>query len=218
LSASIALSTGFVEGRRAAAAVTALFVLAACGQLGTSTAPRVATAARQETKPPQCKDQRTARRYAQIKVTLGAKGALVCIPEFRGYGGAMEYPGVDKSVLLTIRTSAKNIYNEPQLGSGESLVYLNLRFSTNTHFASTVKSKGGLTSEKIQSGQIYTAFGIVQVGHLALMLTPCYTTATSGPYGGVFPNLGELFTDKTITGKGYGVIELYSGMQASEEC
>jgi hypothetical protein len=209
--------TGWVEGR-AAGTLTALFVLAACGQLGTGPAPRVGTAARPETKPPQCKDQRTARRYAQIKVTLRSKGALVCIPEFRGYGGTMQYPGVDKSVVLTIRTSRKNIYNEPQLGSGDSLVYLNLRFSTNTHFASTVKSKGGLTGAKIQSGQIYTAFGIVQVGHLALMLTPCYAAATSGPYGGVISNLGELFTDKTITGAGYGVIELYPGMQASEEC
>jgi hypothetical protein len=204
--------------RSAAGALTALFVLAACGQLGTGNPSRVAAAARPEMKPPQCKDQRTARRYAQIKVTLGAKGALVCIPEFGGYGGSMEYPGVDKSVLLTIRTSRKNIYDEPQLGSGESLVYLNLRFSTNTHFASTVKSKGGLTSEKLQSGQTYTAFGIVQVGHLALMLTPCYATATSGPYGGVFPSLGELFTDKTITGAGYGVIEIYSGGQTGTQC
>lgn len=203
---------------KVAGALALLFLLAACGQLSGGNLPPAATMARPVTAPPQCAHQRTKKRYAQIRIRLGSKGGSLCIPAFGGFGGTMDYPGVDRSVVLTMRTSTKNIYHEPELGSGTSLVYLNLRFSTNTHFDSTLKSGGGLTGAKIVAGQTYTAVGIVQVGHLDLRLGPCYATATSGPYGGVFPNLGELFSGQAITGKGFGVIEIYSGMQASEEC
>jgi hypothetical protein len=70
----------------------------------------------------------------------------------------------------------------------------------------------------INASATYTAYGIVAVGHLVLMFPPCYTVATQGPYGGVLPNLGNLFVNTTITGAGYGVIEIYSGAQVSQEC
>jgi hypothetical protein len=117
-----------------------------------------------------------------------------------------------------MRTSIENIYNEPQLGNGTSIVYLNLHFHAGTHFDSNVKSKGGLTSAAIYPGDKYTAYGIVAVGHLELMFPPCYSVATQGPYGGVLPNLGGLVSNTTVTGAGYGVIEIYSGQQVSQEC
>jgi hypothetical protein len=203
---------------RAAATLTALVALASCGGTGATDPPSVTLAALPQTAPPQCKHQRTTHRYAQIKVTLRAKQGLLCIPEFGGWGGTIAHPGVHKPVVFTLRTSTQNIYYEPQMGSGNSLVYLNLRFSTDTRFDSRLKAEGGLTSEQLTAGQTYTAFGIVQVGHLALRLQPCYAVATSGAYGGVFPNTGELLAGATITGAGYGVIEIYQGMQASEEC
>jgi hypothetical protein len=42
--------------------------------------------------------------------------------------------------------------------------------------------------------------------------------ATQGPYGGVLENLGNLFSGTTITGAGFGVIEIYSGDQVTQEC
>jgi len=149
---------------------------------------------------------------------LKTKAGAFCVPAFHGFGGTIEYPGVEPSVELVLRSSTKNIYDEPLLGSGAPIFYLNLHFFAGTHFGTKLKSKGGLTAAKIQAGQSYTAFGIVAVGHLVLMFPPCYTVATQGPYGGVLPGLGDLFSDTTITGAGYGVIEIYPGMQVSQEC
>src|SRR5580704_2912157 len=208
-------------GRHALGLGVAVIILAGCGGSQTSitnAVPAPATAARALTGPPTCKGQRTTKKFGSISVKLKTKGGSFCIPEFGGFGGSMQYPGVERSVKLTIRTSTENIYNEPQLGTGASIVYLNLHFHAGTHFGSHLKSKGGLTSETIQAGDAYTAYGIVAVGHLVLMFPPCYTVATQGPYGGVLPNLGNLFSDTTVTGAGYGVIEIYSGAQVSQEC
>jgi hypothetical protein len=152
-------------------------------------------------------------------VKLKTRGDSFCVPEFGGFGGTIEYPGVKRSVKLVLRSSTENIYDEPLLGSsGTPIFYLNLHFLAGTEFRTKLKSTGGLTSATIQAGQTYTAFGIVAVGHLVRMFPPCYAVATQGPYGGILPGIGQLFSDATITGAGYGVIEIYSGMQVSQGC
>jgi hypothetical protein len=205
------------DRRFASCAFAVAVVLAGCAQ-SIGTMPARAPFARDASGPPSCKGQHTAKKYAAITATLNKKGGSFCIPAFGGFGGSMQYPGVESSVKLTIRTSTNNIYDEPQLGTGTSIVYLNLHFHAGTHFRSNLKPEGGLTSQAIYSGDTYTAYGIVAVGNLVLMFPPCYTVATQGPYGGVLPNLGDLFSDTTITGAGYGVIEIYSGEQVSQEC
>jgi hypothetical protein len=197
-----------------AAAATAII---ACSQVNGS-APLPAAYVARMAAPPQCERQRTARKYAQLKVRLRKRAGSFCIPEFRGFGGTMQYPGVERPVVLVLRSSIKNIYDEPQLGSGTAIFYLNLHFLAGTHFGTRLRSEGGLTAKKIEVGQPYTAFGIVTVGHLVLMFPPCYAIATSGPYGGILSNLGELFVGTTITGAGYGVIEIYSGEQVTRQC
>ena len=200
---------------------SAAIMIGGCGGSPTTMrdmVPAQATFVQTMTGPPACKGQRTTKNYGSITVMLKTKSGSLCIPAFGGFGGSMEYPGVDRSVKLTARTSTQNIYNEPQLGSGTSIVYLNLHFHAGAHFGSHIKSRGGLTSQTIHPGDTYTAYGIVAVGHLELMFPPCYSVAAQGPDGGVLPNLGDLFSDTTITGAGYGVIEVYSGEQASQEC
>ncbi len=204
--------------RRAGFALATALTLAGCGQFAASAPPAIPMV-RFETAPPQCKNQRSRPKYAQIRVKLKTKADSFCVPEFHGFGGTIEYPGVERSVELVLRSSTKNIYDEPLLGySAAPIFYLNLHFLAGTHFATKLKSAGGLTGATIQSGQPYTAFGIVAVGHLVLRFPPCYTVATQGPYGGVLPGLGHLFSDTTITGAGYGVVEIYPGMQVSQEC
>lgn len=199
----------------------AVLMLTACGgspSAMSGVAPTSVKFARAMTGPPTCKGQRTTKKYGNVSVKLKAKGGSFCIPAFGGFGGSIEYPGVKPSAKLTIRTSTENIYNEPQLGNGTSIVYLNLHFHKGTHFGSYVNSSGGLTSEAINPGDTYTAYGIVAVGFLELRFPPCYAVATQGSYGGVLPNIGDLFGNTTITGAGYGVIEIYSGEQVSQEC
>jgi|SRR5579883_843915 len=202
---------------RVALALTVVAAATACSQVGGPPAAPAALAA-SASAPPRCAGQRPAKRYAQLQVKLEKKGGEFCIPEFRGFGGTIEYPSVERPVVLVLRSSIKDIYYDPQLGSGTSLFYLNLHFLAGTHFGSSVGSGGGLTSKKIEAGQPYTAFGTVTVGHLALMFPPCYAVATQGPYGGVVSGLGELFAGTTITGNGYGVIEIYPGQQVTQQC
>ncbi|MFY9737472.1 MAG: hypothetical protein WAK11_00325 [Candidatus Cybelea sp.] len=199
-------------------ALAAACAMTSCGQRD-GAALSAATTSRAATTPPQCAHQRTKENYAQIDARLKNRAGSFCIPAFGGFGGTMQYPGVKRPVKLVLRSSTQNIYDEPLLGSsGTPIFYLNLHFLAGTHFHTKLKSGGGLTSATIQAGQTYTAFGIVAVGHLVLMFPPCYAVATQGPYGGVLPGIGQLFSDTTITGAGYGVIEIYPGMQVSQGC
>lgn len=209
-----------MSSHRALLALAAAGMLAACGRMpatlpqtvpASAAAPAVAT-------PPPCFRQRTTKKYGNKTVTLKTQGGGFCVPSFGGFGGNVQYPGVERAVALTIRTSTSNIYNEPLLGSGAPVVYLNLHFHAGTHFGTSFASKGGLTGAGLQAGDPYTAFGIVAVGHLVLMFPPCYSTATSGRYGGVFPDMGALFSGTTITGNGFGVIEIYEGEQTDTQC
>ena len=207
-----------MKKRYAGLALAAACVIAGCGQRDNAALPP-ATTVRAATAPPQCQQQRTKEKYAQIKTKLKNRAGSFCIPEFGGFGGTMEYPGVKQPVKLVLRSSTENIYYEPLLGSsGTPIFYLNLHFLAGTQFHTKLKAGGGLTSATIQAGQTYSAFGIVAVGHLVEMLPPCYAVATQGPYGGIFPGIGQLFSDTTITGAGYGVIEIYPGMQVSQGC
>jgi hypothetical protein len=207
--------------RQALSSVVTVFMLAGCSGVPSATSGAVSPQGAFSPAtggPPSCKGQRTTKQYGGITAKLKTKGGSFCVPAFGGFGGAIQYPNVERSVKLTMRTSTQNIYYEPQLGNGTSIVYLNLHFHAGTHFGSNVKAKGGLTSPAIYTGDVYTAYGIVAVGHLVLMFPPCYSVATQGPYGGVLPNLGGLVSNTTITGAGYGVIEIYSGQQVSQEC
>jgi hypothetical protein len=198
----------------------AAVMLVSCGGGQTATSGTIPPQASSfsTTGPPDCKGQRTTKTYGNISVKLRTRGGAFCVPAFGGFGGAIDYPGVETPVKLTIRTSIQNIYDEPQLGSGTSMVYVNLHFHAGTHFGSKLKSKGGLTSAAIEPGSPYTAYGLVAVGNLELMFPPCYTVATQGPYGGVLSDVGNLMSDTTITGAGFGVIEIYSGQQVSQQC
>jgi hypothetical protein len=199
-----------------AVAAAAILIAAHGPASGETRAP--AMFARPASGPPACPRQRTMMTYGGHSGELRPSGGSFCIPAFGGFGGSLQYPGVERAVTLSIRTSTANIYNEPLLSSGAPIVYLNLHFHAGTHFRSNLKSKGGLTSTAIQVGSAYTAYGIVAVGHLSLMFPPCYAVATQGPYGGVLSNLGDLFSDTTITGDGFGVIEIYPGALVSQGC
>jgi hypothetical protein len=207
--------------RYALSLAVAVITLTGCGGAQSTTSGAVfprALLSPAAVGPPSCKGQRTTKKYGSISAKLKTKGGSFCVPAFGGFGGAIQYPRVERSVKLTMRTSTKNIYNEPQLGNGTSIVYLNLHFHAGTHFGANVKTKNGLTSATIYAGNEYTAYGIVAVGHLELMFPPCYAVAVQGPYGGVLQNLGGLVSNSTITGSGYGVIEIYSGQQVSQAC
>ena len=172
--------------------VAAAFALAGCGQLDAA-APPPATTAR---APDRAAAVQRSTYESKVRANQGEaenQGRLVLRPGVSRFWRHDRVSGRRRSVGLVLRSSTKNIYDEPPLGSGAPIFYLNLHFLAGTHFRIEFKVEGGLTGAKIQAGETYTAFGIVAVGHLVLMFPPCYAVATQGPYGGILPGLGELF-------------------------
>ena len=209
---------------RVVLALVVIAIGAACGRatntaaLPSTVAP--ATAFRMPaTTPLRCARQHGTKKYAQLDVTLKTHESDFCVPAFHGYGGAIEYPAVERSAKVVLRSAVTNLYDDPLLGTtGTPMFYLNLHFRAGASFGTQFGSAGGLTGSEIVAGQSYTAYGIVTVGHLALMLAPCTTVATQGAYGGVLSGLGSMVAGRTVTGAGYGVIEIYSGAQLSQQC
>jgi hypothetical protein len=213
-----------VSRLRIVLALVVIAAAAACGRTDSAAAlpftiALPAASSAPQTAPPRCKGQHGTKKYAQSNITLKKHEANFCVPAFHGYGGTIEYPAVGRPAPLVLRSAITNLYDDPLLGTtGMPTFYLNLHFRASASFGTQFGSAGGLTGGEIVAGQGYTAYGIVTVGHLALMLTPCTTIATQGPYGGVLSDLGSMFAGKTVTGAGYGVIEIYSGAQLSQQC
>jgi hypothetical protein len=171
-----------------------------------------------EAKLRDCKGQQDQQYYATLSVTLSTAGGSVCIPTFGGFGGSVKYPSVNPSVKLTLTSSTTNYDNMPQLGSGTPIFYLQLAISGGTTFGSHVKKGGGLTSKQITPGQIYTVFGQAVVYGFKYNFPPCYAVATKGKYGGVIGGIGTLLEGQQVPFAASGVIEVYSGQQASQQC
>lgn len=212
-------SSLFVRG----AVVIGAALLAACAsQSGTNFVPSPAalTASFAELAVPKaCGGQKTTAKSASLTQTLSTKGGSFCIPTFKGFGGTIFYPAASPSIKLTV-TSSTTDYNHkmPPLGSGTVLFYLQLKISSGTQFSPSVKAGGGLTGKGIVSGKPYTAFGQASVFGQTVFLTPCYTIATKGKYGGIIGGVGTLLKGQNIPVAASGFIEIYPGQQASGKC
>jgi hypothetical protein len=197
-------------------------LLAGCGLHGASTLPFAATPSVStvlpEAKLRDCKGQQNFNQYATLTITLLTSGGSVCIPTFGGFGGSVKYPSVNPSVQLTLTSSTTNYNNMPELGSGTPIFYLQLALSGGTTFGKKAKAGGGLTSKSITPGQTYTAFGQAVVYGFKFNFKPCYTVATKGKYGGVIGGIGSLLKGQSVPVAASGVIEIYSGQQASLQC
>ena len=209
---------------RVVLSLAALAAATGCGQTGNTAGVPPATALTAASDVPQttalrCAGQHGTKKYAQLDVKLRTHKSDFCVPAFQGYGGTIEYPAVERPARLILRSATKNLYYDPLLGTtGVPMFYLNLHFRAGARFGMHFSPTGGLTGSAIVAGQSYTAYGIVTVGHLALMLAPCTTVATQGTYGGVLSGLGFMFAGRTVTGAGFGVIEIYSGAQVTQQC
>jgi hypothetical protein len=171
-----------------------------------------------ERKPPNCKGQQNAKQYAELTETLSTSGGSLCIPEFGGFGGKVEYPAVDPSVQLTIISSTTNYNNQPQLGEGTAMFYLQLALSGGTAFAQNSPAGGGLVSKHIKPGDSYTAYGEVVISGFKVKIGPCYAVAAKSKYGGELGGLGSLLEGRDVPEAATGVIEIYAGQQTSTEC
>jgi hypothetical protein len=203
-----------------AAAVAAAFLAACAGHTGSSFVPSQvpAAAVAPDAVPPACKGQKTTPKYASLTVKLATKGGSFCIPAIAGFGGAIKYPAANPSVSLALISSAVNYAHLKALGKGKAIFYLQLSISGATTFGASGTAGGGLTGKAIVPGKTYTAFGQASVGGFSVPLTPCFTKATKGKYGGVIGGLGTLLKGQSIPVAATGFLEIYPGTQATGPC
>jgi hypothetical protein len=207
---------------RGSAALTAATLLAACAARGTSTLPAASSSfvpsVTREAKLPACKGQQTTKQYATLTVTLSTDGGSFCIPKFGGFGGSVKYPSANPSVDVTLWSSTTNYNHMPELGNGTAIFYLQLALSGGTNFGSKVGHGGGLASKKIVPGQTYTVFGQAKIYGFPYNFNPCYVIAVKSRYGGTLGGIGTLLKGQSVPAPATGVIEIYGGQQASQEC
>jgi hypothetical protein len=174
-------------------ALAIIALVTGCGRPSdTATLPRAialpAVSGLPATTPLQCVHQHGTKKYAQLDVTLKTHESEFCVPAFHGYGGTIDYPAVERSAKLVLRSALTNLYDDPLLGtSGTPMFYLNLHFRSGASFGTQFGSTDGLTGSEIVAGQSYTAYGIVTVGHLALMLVPRTGLQRKAPTEAFFP-------------------------------
>lgn len=205
--------------------LAAAALLAACSAHGANVAPPVYTQSLVSTPiqtpavPPACKGQTTTKTHSIGKEKLLSTGGHACIPAFAGFGGNIAYPGAKPSITVTLTSSTTNYNGKlPSLGSGTPVFYLQIATSGPTSFSSSAPVGGGLTSAKIKVGQTYTVFGQAKISGFPVNFTPCYTVATTGKFGGVIGGMGSLLKGQTVPAAATGVLEVYSGQQASNPC
>ena len=200
-----------VRAFRAVFALVATLAGAACGQVNNAASVPAASAL-YASVPPRCQGQRTARRYAQLKVKLTKQGGSFCVPESAVSAERCDTPGSSARSGSSSQQHRKYL-QRAATRYGESGLLPRRRFPRGNAFWHPATVGSGLTSKKIVAGQPYTAFGVVTVGHLALEFPPCYAIATQGTYGKVLSSLGALFAGTIVTGPGYGAEEIYPGRQ-----
>ena len=86
-----------MKQRHVGLALAAACAIASCGPREGTALPHAAMA-RAAAAPPHCPGQKMREQFAQIKVKLQTQSGSLCIPEFHGFGGTMQVPGVEQSV------------------------------------------------------------------------------------------------------------------------
>jgi hypothetical protein len=207
---------------RASLALAFAALLAGCAARGGATLPAtpgsLAPPLTQEAKLHACKGQQTTEQYATVTASLSTSKGSFCIPKFGGFGGSVKYPGADPSVKLTLTSSTTNYDGMPELGSGTAIFYMQLALSGGTTFGNKVGHGGGLSSKQIAAGQTYTVFGQAKIYGFPFNFTPCYAVAVHSRYGGTLGGIGTLLRGQQVPAAATGVIEIYEGQQASQEC
>ncbi|MBV9233165.1 MAG: hypothetical protein JO030_03920 [Candidatus Eremiobacteraeota bacterium] len=211
------------DGRLRRLLLAAVLSLAACAQHAPTLpsvvqAPQFGASVTPDRSVPECKGQKTTKKYSELTAKLSSKGGHLCVPAYGGWGGTLQYPGANPPVNLTLISSTKNYNHQPHLGKGTAIFYLQIEISGGTSFGSKVRAGGGLTSKKVIPGKPYTAYGQATIFSFTINFGPCYAVAKKGPYGGVIGGVGSLLKGQSVPAQANGVIEIYAGKQTGTTC
>jgi hypothetical protein len=174
--------------------------------------------------PPKCKGQKNSKDYATSATeNMKTAGGTLCVPEFGGWGGGLQYPNLNYSqtftVTLTSSTTAYSGGNWPPAGSSKPIFYIAYAFDGFPGFGGTLPHGTPLESSHLATNGKYTVeIWEYDYGGLWTEIGTCYAAAKkSTKYGGSIATLGapwihEVYKEKT------GVVEIFKGALVSNAC
>lgn len=206
--------------RSIAAAIAAAILFSACASPSASTLPQANDAPSivvPAVGPPACKGQKTTKTYSSASERLLGKDASLCIPSFRGLGGALAYPAAKPTGAVTV-TSTTIDNGFPYPGTGTAIFYLEVALPSATTFGKTLRAATGLTGKAIKAKAPYTVFSFYLKYGFWYTGQSCYTTATAGKYGGVLQRLGTVLKGQSFASAYTLLFEVYPGQQSGTAC
>jgi hypothetical protein len=174
--------------------------------------------------PPKCKGQKNTSEYAKAATQhLKANGGSLCVPEFGGWGGALQYPKTYGSydgytVNLIGSTKAYKGALLPPAGATPPIYYLQVGFNSFPGFYPTLPKGNPLVSSHLTPKKSYTLELFIYFYGLGWdEENSCYQVAEKSKYGGSLADVGALFEKVTFLEKN-GAIEIFKGQLVSTQC
>lgn len=158
---------------------------------------------------PTCKGQKNTKSYASLTGTLSTKGGVVCVPEFGGFGGTIEYPTVNRSVQFKLISSTTDYAKLPQLGPGTAIFYLQVSLSGTTTFETKSRAGAELWSEKLTAGKCFEVATEGKISGNPFGPAAVYVKAIKGKYGGAIGDFGKVRKSLTVDSGSNAFIEIY---------
>ena len=170
-----------------------------------------------------CKGQKHTKNYAEVaKQVLKANGGSLCVPAFKGWRGALQYPQTYGSYTYTVKLiSSTKAYKGAMLppgGSKKPIFYLQIGFNSFPGFYPTLPKGAPLLSTHLKPKNSYT----VELFEYFYALgwseeAACYQVAEKSKNGGSLADAGAVFQKFTFL-EHNGAIEIFDGALVSNQC
>lgn len=173
--------------------------------------------------PPKCRGQKNTKEYAEMtKEVLKKNGGSLCVPDFKYWGGALQYPQTYSSYTYTAKLiSSTTAYKGsllPPAGSKTPIFYLQIGFNSFPGFYPTLPKGAPLVSSHFKPKKSYTVelfeyfygLGWSEQGS-------CYQVAGTSKSGGSLAGAGTVFEKLTFL-EHNGAIEIFEGALVPTRC
>lgn len=173
--------------------------------------------------PAKCKGQKSTKEYGEVaKESLRKNGGSLCVPAFKGWGGALQYPQTYGTAAYTVKLiSSTTAYKGsllPPSGSKTPIFYLQIGFDGFPGFYPTLPKGAPLVSSHLKPKKSYTV-GLFEYfyGLGWSEEASCYRVATTSKYGGSLEAVGAVFKKMTFL-EHNGAIEIFEGALVTTKC
>jgi hypothetical protein len=167
-----------------------------------------------------CKGQKNSKDYATVSSEdVKAAGGSLCVPDFGGWSGALQYPATQTStVTLTSSTKDYTGATLPPPGSQKPIFYLQAAFKFPPEFSGTLPMGKPLVSSHLKAHKPYT----IQVSVYLFKLgwsgpNSCYQIAKKSKGGASLAAAGAVFEYQQF-GESDTAVEIFNGQLTSTKC